>query len=207
MPRFLAASVSMSTRPGPPPTDFDREAAPELELAVDLEGLAAIDRNEAHALLAHPDERVEAARDQKLDQVGIGAVLRHPRHVVEELVRGVGAEIGGVDLALGEVGHQRLDVVDAVVDDAHRAGGETAVAAGFVFRRGLQHQHLGALLLRRQRRAERRIAGTDHDDVIIRHCPSDAHIRSYVFGAVIPHATRSFRRRDRPTLFHPVPRP
>ena len=79
---------------------FHGEAAPELELAVDLERLPAVDRDEAHALLAHPVERVEALRDQKLDEIGIGAVLRHPRHVVEELVRGVGAEIGGVDLRL-----------------------------------------------------------------------------------------------------------
>ena len=99
---------------------LDREAAPELELAVDLERLAAVDRDEAHALLAHPVQRVEAARDQELDQVGIGAVLRDARHVVEELVGRVGAEVGGVDLLGGEVGDQRLDVVDAVVDDADR---------------------------------------------------------------------------------------
>ena len=207
MPRFLARLGEHVDEAGTAADRFHGEAAPELELAVDLEGLAAIDRNEAHALLAHPIERIEALRDQKLDEIGIGAVLRHPRHVVVELVRGVGAEIGGVDLGLGEVGHQCLDVVDAVVNDADRAGSETAVAAGFLFRCGLQHHHLGALFLRRKRRAERRIASTHHYDVIIRHCPSDAHIRSYVFGAVIPHATRSFRRRDRPTLFHPVPRP
>ena len=52
-------------------------------------------------------------------EVGIGAVLRDPRHVVEELVLRVGAEIGGGDFLLGEVGHQLFDVVDAVVDDAH----------------------------------------------------------------------------------------
>src|SRR5262249_31729679 len=106
---------------------FDREAAPELELAVDLERLAALDRDEAHALLTHPVQRVEAAGDQKLDQVGIGAVLRDARHVVEELVGGVGAEIGLLDFLFGQVGDQRLDVVDAVVDHADRARGEAAV--------------------------------------------------------------------------------
>src|SRR5262249_44720279 len=35
------------------------EAAPELELALDLERLAAIDRDEAHALVAQPAEGVE----------------------------------------------------------------------------------------------------------------------------------------------------
>src|SRR5262249_55575451 len=34
---------------------FDRQPAPELELAADLERLAAVDRHEAHPLLAHPD--------------------------------------------------------------------------------------------------------------------------------------------------------
>ena len=53
-------------------------------------------------------QRVEALGDQQLDQVGIGAVLRHPRHVVEELLRGVGAEVGVAISFVGEVGHQRL---------------------------------------------------------------------------------------------------
>ena len=114
---------------------FDRQAAPKLEFAVDLEGLAAIDRNEPHALLPHPVQRIETLRDQKLDEIGIGAVLRDARHVVKELVGGVGAEIGGFDFRGREIGHQRLDVVDAVIDDADRAGGEAAVAAGFVFGR------------------------------------------------------------------------
>ena len=82
-------------------------------------------------------KRVEALGDQQFDQVGIGAVLRHPRHVVEELVGRVGAEVGFGDLLLGEVGHQRLDVVDAVVDDAHRARGVAAVAARLVLGRAL----------------------------------------------------------------------
>ena len=40
------------------------QPAPELELALDLERLPAVDRDEAHALVAHPDERIEALRDQ-----------------------------------------------------------------------------------------------------------------------------------------------
>src|SRR5262249_3452725 len=147
---------------------LDREAAPELELAVDLECLAAVDRDEANALVAHPAKSIEAAPDQELDQVGVGAVLRHPRHVVEELLGGVGAEIGGGDLLLGEVGHQRLDVVDAVVDDAHRARGEPAVAARLVSRPRLQHHHRRAWSRRRQRRAERGVAAADHDHVCFR---------------------------------------
>ena len=144
---------------------LDGEPAPELELAVDLERLPAVDRNEPHALLAHPVQRIEALGDQKLDQIGIGAVLRDARHVVEELIGGVGAEIRGFDFRGREVGHQRLDVVDAVIDDADRARGEAAVAAGLVLRRRLAHHDLGALLLRRQRRAKRRIAGADNNHI------------------------------------------
>src|SRR5438034_5133760 len=104
-------------------------------------------------------------------------MLRHARHVVKELVGGVGAEIRGGDLRLGKVGDQHLDVVDAVIDHADRARGEAAVAAGFVLRRRLQHQHRGALLLRRERRAKRGITGTDDDYVVLFHLPSSAYAR------------------------------
>ncbi len=114
-------------------------------------------------------KRIETAGDQKLDQVGIGAMLGDARHVVEELVLRVGAEIGGGDLLLGKIGDQLLDVVDAVVDHAHRAGGEAAVAAGLVLRRRLQHAHRGALLARRQRGAEGGVAGADDDDIDFIH--------------------------------------
>ena len=165
MPRFFAAAGLHLHETRTAADGFDGQPAPELELAVDLERLPAVDRNEPDAFLAQPVQRIETARDQKLDQIGIGAVLRHPRHVVEELVGRVGAEIRGIDFRWRQVGHQRLDVVDAVIDDADRAGGEAAVAAGLVLRRRLEHQHLGALLLRRQRRAERRIAGADDDHI------------------------------------------
>ncbi len=169
MPRFLADFREHVDEAGPAADGFDRQAAPELELAVDLERLPAVDRDEADALLAHPVERVEALRDQELDQVGIGAVLRHLRHVVEEFLGGVGAEVGLLDLLLGEVRDQRLDVVDAVIDHADRSGGEAAVTAGLVLWRRFQHHDLRALLLRRQRRAERRIAAAHHDHVVLSH--------------------------------------
>src|SRR6185295_1447643 len=43
---------------------LDRQAAPELVLAVHLEGLPAVARLEAHALAAHPFQGLEAAADQ-----------------------------------------------------------------------------------------------------------------------------------------------
>ena len=80
---------------------LDGEAAPELEFAFDLERLPAVDRDEAHAFIAHPTEGVEASCHQQLDQIGIGAILCHPRHVVEKLLSRIRAEIGGGDLLLG----------------------------------------------------------------------------------------------------------
>ena len=56
-------------------------------------------------------------------------MLRDPRHVVEELRRRIGAKIGAGNLGRTQVRHQRVDVVDAVINDADRAGGKAAVAA------------------------------------------------------------------------------
>ncbi len=70
-----------------------------------------------------------------------------------------------VSISAGEIGHQRLDVVDAVIDDADRTRGEPAVAAGFIFGRSFQHDDFGALLLRGERGAERRITGTDNNHI------------------------------------------
>src|SRR5690606_24105903 len=56
---------SRTTAPG-----LDHEASPELELAVDLEGLLTVDRQELDALAPHPLHRVERAADQELAHVG-----------------------------------------------------------------------------------------------------------------------------------------
>ena len=150
---------------------LDREAAPELELAVDQIGLPAPDRVELHALLVQPAHRVARAADQAVAQLAVGPVFRDAEHVVVELVGGVGAEVGAVDLVLGQVRHDRLEVVDAVIDAAEGAGGEARVPAHQLLRRALDHQHLGAVLGRRQRRAERRISGADHH-----HIPLACHV-------------------------------
>ena len=57
---------------------FDGQAAPKFETTIDLERLPPIDRHEADAFTPHPHERIEAARHQKLAEIGIGAELRHP---------------------------------------------------------------------------------------------------------------------------------
>ena len=144
---------------------FHRQAAPELEHAADLVGLAAPDRHEAHALVAHPQHGGLAVLDQHLAQIGIGAVFGDAAHVVEELLLGVGAEVGLRHLLIRQVGHQLAQVLDAVIDAAEGAGGKAAVAAGLVLRRALEHQHRDALLGRSQGRAKRRIAAANDDDI------------------------------------------
>ena len=133
---------------------LDGQPAPELEAAVDAIGLAAPDRHEAHALALHPAHRRAAAGDQQFAELRVGPILGDPAHVVEELAFGVGSEIGVGDFAVGEVGHQRPKILDAVVGAAERAGGEAAVAAALDLRRPLQHQHVGAGVGGRQRRAQ-----------------------------------------------------
>jgi len=91
-------------RPAAP--GFDREPAPEAKAAVlSLEGLAAVARLQAQALLAQPEQCGVAAGHELLDQIGVGAVLGQPRHVVVVVRLGVGAEVGLRQLAVGEIGH------------------------------------------------------------------------------------------------------
>ena len=68
---------------------FHREAAPELEFAVDQIGLAAPDRIELHALAVQPAHRVaRSGRPGDRQQIAIGSVLGNAEHVVVELVLG-----------------------------------------------------------------------------------------------------------------------
>src|SRR5438477_7144931 len=154
---------SHQARPAAP--GLDREAAPEFEPAIDLEGLTAVDRREPDALAAHPAHSVAAVLDQELGEVRVGPILGHAPDVIEEILFRVAAEIGRADLLLGEIGHQCLEVVDAVIDAPHGTSGETAVAAGLRLRRTLEHEDRARMLGGRERGAERRIAGTDNDHI------------------------------------------
>ncbi len=145
--------------------DVAGEPAPEFELAVDAERLAAEAELKAHALLAHPQPGLKAAADQDFGQVGVAAILGHPSHVVEILLLGVGAEIDVAQLGLVHVGDQPRQILAAVVDDAKGAAGKGGVAAALILGGDFEHQHRGPVLARRQRRAAGGVAGPDHDHI------------------------------------------
>jgi hypothetical protein len=149
-------------QPRPAAPDLDRQAAPELEAAVHLEGLAAVARLEAHALVPHPAESRAALLHQKLDQIGIAAVLGDPPHVVVVLLGAVTAEVGAGDLCFAQFRHELAQVIDPVEGDPHGACRETAVAACLVFRRPLQDQHRGTAFPGREGGTEGGVAAADH---------------------------------------------
>jgi hypothetical protein len=142
-----------------------RKPAPEFELAVDLVGLPAEPGLQLDALLRHPGRGLEAVAHEHLAQLGVGAILRHLEHVVEVLVFGVGAEIDVREILVGERRQHGDQVLDAAIGKTKGTAGEVRVAAALFERRRLQHEHARAILVRRDRRAERRIAGPDHKHI------------------------------------------
>ena len=153
--------------PGAAAGGFDGKAAEEFPSSPNLAGLAPVDRHEARPLATEPDHGVEASRDEQLDEGWIGAVLGEAEEVVEVLRARVGAEVGAGDLLFGEIG-DLPEVVDPVEGEAHDAAGEPAVAARLRFRGALEDDHAGAVLARGQGGTERGVAGSHHDDVVLR---------------------------------------
>ena len=117
-------------------------------------------------MACHPRQRLLAAGDERVRHVGVASVVGDAAQIGVELVFGVGTEVGHLGFGIGEVGHQCAQVVDAVVGEANGTGSEAAVAAGFGLGRPFEHQHPGASLVCRQRRAHCGIAGPDHHDVV-----------------------------------------
>ena len=139
-----------------------REAAPEPHLAIYFEGLAAVQRQKTHAQALHPQQGFEARLDQPLGEGWIRAILRHPAHVVVELLAAVAAEVRAADLVGGEFRHQTAEVSDAVVDRAQGAGREARVAAAQLERGALEQRYVCAALAGGDSRVQRRIAAADH---------------------------------------------
>ena len=112
----------------------------------------------------HPAQRIEAVIHQPFCKRRIAAVLGDASQVVEEILGGVARKVGTFDFRRGEIGHQTDEVVDAVVNRAHRPRGESRVATAQLERRALQQCYLGATFARAQRRAKRGVTSTDDHD-------------------------------------------
>ena len=160
----VAVDQARTAAPG-----LQREPAPEAEAAVDLEGLAPVNRHEADALAVQPLHGLARFGDQPLAQVRVGAVAGQAEHVVVEALLRIVAEIGDGDLCFRQVRAQGADIVHAVVGEAEGPGGKARVAAVFRLGRALQHQHRHAGLARRQRRTEGGVPGADDDDIGVGH--------------------------------------
>ena len=150
-------------RPAAP--DVQGEAAPELEFAVDLVGLASEARLQLHALPRDPLRGVEAAAYQDFGEVGIGPELGQGEQVVEELLFRVGSEVDVGQVFLGQRGQDGGEIVDAAEREPEGAAGEMRVAAPLLVRRGFEHQHARAVLVCRYRGAKGGVAGSDHEDI------------------------------------------
>ena len=162
-----------------------RETAPELVAPVHLERLAPVGGAEAHPVAAHPAQRLEAAVDEGLGEVRIGAPLGEAAEIVEVLLARVRAEVDVAALVLGEVRHELHEVVHPAEDQAHRPRGVAAVAARFLLRRPLEHGDAGTALAGGEGGAQRRVARAYYNDVRI----ALSHGRS--FSRVRPAKTRS----------------
>ena len=145
--------------------DVQRKPAPELELAVDLVGLAPEARLQLDALPHRPGRGVAARPHQDFGEIGIAAVLREREQIVEELVFGIGAEIDVLEIFLRERRQHGDEIVDAAEREAEGAAGEMGIAAAFFEGGGFEHQHARAILVRGDRGAQRGIAGPDDEDV------------------------------------------
>ena len=144
---------------------MQRETAPELEFAVDLIGLASQARLQLHALPHHPLCRFETAAHQDFREIGIGPVLGQSKQVVEKLLLRVGSEVDVDEIFLRQRRQHGDEIVDAAEREAERAAGEMRVAAALLKGSRFEHQHVRAVLLRRDRGAQGGIARPDHEHV------------------------------------------
>ena len=85
--------------------------------------------------------------------------------VVEKLLLGVGPEVDVLEVFLRQRRQHGDEIVDAAEREAEGAAGEMRVAAALFERRGFEHQHARAVLVRRDRGAQGGIAGPDHEDI------------------------------------------
>ncbi len=149
-PLAFGNRAELVDEPRPAAGDLDRQPAPELEAAIDLERLMTVGGVEADALRCIQTMVSRLLSIISADQVGVGAVLGQPLHVLEELLAGVGAEVGVDLLVLIKIRDDTDEVIEVLVDEADHPAGEAAVAATQLLRRPLEDGDARALLACRQ---------------------------------------------------------
>ena len=165
---FFRRAMSWSTRPRPPPTAANVAPPQNVNLPSTLKAWRPNCGRKRTPCSRMPVHRGVALLDQDFAQIRIRAVLRDPRHVVEEGLLGVAAEIAR-HLIRRQIGRQRADILRAVVDEAHQPFGERAIAAALFLRRAFQQQDIRAFLARRQRGAQRCVSSADNDHIVGGH--------------------------------------
>jgi hypothetical protein len=145
----------------------EHEAAPEAVAAVDLVGLALVHEPEAHAALAQPVHRRPGVVDEDLRHRLVAAAERDAAHVGPELLGRVRVEVGARAQVVVEALGDPAQVVEPVVRDADRAGGEGRVAARPLEVGLLEHEHAAPALARRMGGGHAGVAGAHHDDVVV----------------------------------------
>ncbi len=146
---------------------LDGDAAIEAVLAFDQVGLTAEHRHEANAVLGQPGHRRARLVDQGPGQVLVRLVVGDLHQLVVEVLAVVRRQVDLHPLGVREVGQDILgDVVEPFVGEAKATGGEIGIAALLLLRCLFQHQYPGAIFVRADRRAERRVAGAHHHHVV-----------------------------------------
>jgi len=124
-------------------------------------------------LPGHPAHGVVGAADQDLGELRIAAPLGHPVEVLAE-ARGrvrldAGDEAGHLLL---DVGHQRQEILGAVVGEPQQPAAVVGVAAAQLARRLLQHDDPARPLLARRHGGGQRCVSCAHDHhVVVSHRP------------------------------------
>ena len=165
--RLAGGAAQREHETGAAASGLQREPAPEpVPAIVADERLVAPERHEAHALPRHPAQGGAAVAHQSSRQIGIAAAAAGRVEIGQVLRLGVGAEVGAGAILGGQLRRHFHQFVDAVVGESHRGHGEATVAAVLALGGALEHGHPRAALARRERRAQRRVAGADDDDVV-----------------------------------------
>ena len=113
----------------------------------------------------HPHQGLVAAFNQALGKIRVATILRDATKIVVEPLPRVAAEIRARHLGVRQLRHDPAQVRGTAIDGAHGTGGEARVAAPSLVWGPFEQRHLGALLPRRQRGTERRIAPAYHHDM------------------------------------------